>query len=308
MSRWTDLAEWRGPVVNEGDGDGRPGEAEDRAVECRGLVLHIADGYYGGTISWQGNPDAEVSSHFVVAGPRDVAKGTADGKLAQTVDTDDRAWTQRDGNGRWLSIECSGFSGDALSAAQIEGCARILARGHQVYGYPLQLATSPAGRGLGHHSMGTAGRSVPTDTWTGATWGHETCPGPAIVAQKPAILARAIAIVSGSQEDDVVLTPDQAAALGLVGELAWRMDALYYDLPATRGGAYQGKPEGINRLHAGLASIAADLDALKAAVAALAAPAPGVLTEADLLAVQSSAQAGARAGVNGATAVIHVAP
>lgn len=205
MARWTDIAEWRGPTVNEGDGDGRANEPEDRAVEQRGAVLHIADGYYDGTIAWQRNDASDVSSQFVVAGPRDVPRGVPDGRAAQVVDTDIRAWTQRDGNGHWISIECSGFSGDALSAAQIETCARIFARGHQVYGYPLQLATSPTGRGLGHHSMGTNGRSVPTDTWTGASWGHEQCPGPRIVGQKAVILARAIEIVSGTnhKEDDM---------------------------------------------------------------------------------------------------------
>lgn len=210
MGRWTDLAEWRGSTINEGDGDGRPGEAADRAVECRGVVIHIADGYYEGTISWQKNPAADVSSHFVIAGPRDVPKGRPDGRIAQVVDTDVRAWTQQAGNGHWISVECSGFSGDALSPAQIEGAARILAQVHQVYGVPLQLAISPAGQGLGHHSMGTNGtrpvRVVPTDTWTGPTWGHEQCPGPAIVAQKAAILARAIEIVNGATtqtEDDV---------------------------------------------------------------------------------------------------------
>lgn len=203
MGWWTDLAEVRGPVINSGDGDGRPGELADRAVECRGLILHIADGYYEGTISWQHNPDADVSSQFVVAGPRDVAKGIPDGKIAQCVDTDERAWTQRDGNGHWLSVECSGFSGDALSAAQIESCARILARGHQIYGYPLQLATSPSGRGLGHHSMGAE---------SGVNWGHSNCPGPKIKAQKPLILARAIAIANGEgmftaqEERDIVFT------------------------------------------------------------------------------------------------------
>jgi hypothetical protein len=196
MGWWTDLAEKRGPVVNEGDGDGRPGELEDRAVECRGVILHIADGYYEGTIAWQHNPVAQVSSQFVVAGPRDVSLGTPDGRAGQCVDTDDRAWTQRDGNGHWLSIECSGFSGDALSPAQIEACARILAQGHQVYGYPLQLATSPTGRGLGHHSMGAE---------SGANWGHSECPGERVKAQKPAILARAIRIVNGIQEDDMAL-------------------------------------------------------------------------------------------------------
>jgi hypothetical protein len=91
VSRWSDLAVWRGPTINEGDGDGTPGEAADRLSSYRGLVVHIASGYFEGTISWQQNPAADVSSHFVVA---------RDGRIAQCVDTADRAWTQRTGNSR----------------------------------------------------------------------------------------------------------------------------------------------------------------------------------------------------------------
>lgn len=179
MARWTDLAEWRGPTRNQG-----PAMAEQR-----GLVIHIAEGYYEGTISWQKNPTASVSSHFVLAGPRDVPKGTPDGKLAQVVDTTVAAWTQRAGNGHWLSVECSGFApGDALSPAQVESVAQLFARCHTELGVPLQIATSPSGKGLGHHSMGAE---------SGIDWGHRDCPGPKIIAQKPAILARAIEIVNG---------------------------------------------------------------------------------------------------------------
>lgn len=192
MARWTDLAEWRGHAAgNSGDGDGVPLEAADRMYEYRGLVVHIAAGYYEGTISWQKNNTSDVSSHFVVAGPRDVALGTKDGKLAQVVDTADRAWTQGDGNGHWLSIECSGFLPDRLSAAQIESIAQILARAHREYGVPLQVCASPSGRGLGHHSMGAE---------NGYDWGHDQCPGSNIIAQKPQIVARAKEIVEGAMQ------------------------------------------------------------------------------------------------------------
>lgn len=167
MSRWDDLATWRGPTPNQGG----------PMVEVRGLVLHIAQGGYEGTVAWCRNPGAEVSAHFIA--------GRA-GQRAQMVDTDVTAWTQRVGNGHWLSVECEGFTPDALTDAQLEFCAQLLARGHRVYGYPLQLATSPAGRGLGHHSMGAE---------NGVDWGHSACPGPAITAQKPAILARAVQII-----------------------------------------------------------------------------------------------------------------
>lgn len=183
MGLWKDLAEWRGPTVNCGDGDQYQNEGADRMNQQRGVVIHIAQGYYEGTIAWQKNPDANVSSHFIV---------DFDGRIAQLVDTDIAAWTQRDGNGEWLSVENAGFVPTALTPGQVEANAQLLARAHQVYGVPLQLATSPSGRGLGHHSMGCD-----------YDWGHCECPGTTIINQKPQILARAQQIVSG-------VTPEEA--------------------------------------------------------------------------------------------------
>lgn len=185
MGIWTDIAEWRGPTINR---------VTNGMVEWRGLVVHIAEGSYEGTISWQKNPASSVSSHFVV---------DTDGKLAQVVDTADTAWTQIAGNGHWLSVECAGFTPNPLTDAQLHTIARLLAKCHAVYGVPLQLAINPDGRGLGHHSMGTNGGSVPTDNWTGPTWGHTDCPGPNIIAQKPTILALAGGATTGGKDQDM---------------------------------------------------------------------------------------------------------
>ncbi len=194
MARWSDLAVWRGPTVNEGDGDGRL-ESSDRMYEYNGVVIHIAAGYYEGTISWQRNASADVSSHFVI--------GREPGQAAQMVDTDIRAWTQGSGNGRWISIENAGFlkghnlwrpGWEQLSPYQIEMNAQIFARGHQVYGWPLQLTNHPSRDGLGYHGMGAE---------NGFDWGHLHCPGEPIKAQLPQVLARAIEIVNGG--DDMAL-------------------------------------------------------------------------------------------------------
>lgn len=189
MGKWSDIATWRGPTVNCGDGDGALNEPADRLDEHRGIVVHIAAGYFEGTIAWQRNPASDVSSHFVVA---------KDGRVAQMVDTEIRAWTQRSGNRAWLSIENEGFLPDRLTPQQVEANAQLLARAHREYGIPLQVATSPAGRGLGHHSMG-------------ADWGHQQCPGPSIIAQKPAIVMRAQQIVS--MEDGMAITADDIKAI-----------------------------------------------------------------------------------------------
>lgn len=167
-------AVWIGPVpYNSGDGDRVAMEAADALRSYRGIVVHIAAGTDTGTIAWQKNDDSNVSSHFIVS---------KEGLIYQLVDTHDRGWTQRDGNDDWLAIENEGTLPNPLTPAQVSANARILAWGHKAHEIPLQLASSPTGRGLGHHSMGAE---------NGYDWGHSACPGPAIKAQKPAILAQA---------------------------------------------------------------------------------------------------------------------
>lgn len=206
MSRWS-IAEWRGPVPNQGG----------TMVEQRGLVVHIAEGTYEGTIAWQRNPTAGVSSHFVVA---------VDGTIAQCVDSDRVAWTQRDGNGHWLSVENAGHTPNPLTPQQVDANARLMVYGHQLYGYPLTLAGSPSGRGLGYHSMGAE---------NGANWGHPDCPGPAIKAQLPAILARAVQIARGGDDDmEIFYRATENGAVGLIAGNTYRgfatMDSLAKNL------------------------------------------------------------------------------
>jgi hypothetical protein len=176
-----DIAEWRGPTANHNGAMG----------DYQGLVVHIADGYYDGTISWAKNGTSGMSCHFVAG---------KNGELAQILDTSLQSWCQADGNSRWLSVECVGFTGDALTVAQLETVARLFAELHRIHGIPLQLANSPDGHGLGHHSMG------------GAAWGgHYSCPGDAIIAQKPQIITRAQALVEGG--DDMASMAEQIAAM-----------------------------------------------------------------------------------------------
>src|SRR5512147_605994 len=91
MAIW-DEATWQGPPDSNFGGS---------TIECRGLVLHIAEGSYDGTIAWMKNPVSDVSSHFVIA---------KDGRIAQMLDTAVTAWTQAAGNGHWVSVENEGFS------------------------------------------------------------------------------------------------------------------------------------------------------------------------------------------------------
>jgi hypothetical protein len=139
------------------------------------MVLHTAVGTYEGTISWQNNPASQVSSYVVIA---------KDGRMAQCVDLDDRAWTQGTGNSSWIGAEMEGRS-EALTDAQLQTTARLYAFLVQTYGIPLQKTDDPAGRGLGWHGMG------------GGAWGgHYNCPGPAMVGQRDEILRRAAVILN----------------------------------------------------------------------------------------------------------------
>jgi hypothetical protein len=152
-----------------------PNKVVDGMVEVRGLVLHIQQGTEAGSEAWFKNPTAQASAHFL---------NPKTGGLRQLVDTKDRAWAEAAGNSHWVSVENEGFVPTALTASQVENCAQLLAWLHKTYSVPLQSTDDPNGKGLGWHGMG------------GAAWGgHTGCPGDAIKAQRPAIIARAKAIL-----------------------------------------------------------------------------------------------------------------
>lgn len=146
-------------------------------VEYRGMVEHIAQGSYQGTIGWQKNPVSDVSSHFVI---------DYDGTCAQMLNTAQTAWTQGAGNGHWVSVEVAGFNTGVYTLEQQETLSQLYAWLVQTHGVLLQLTDSPSGRGWGWHGMG------------GAAWGnHPDCPGPNNVAARGAMLNRTVQILNG---------------------------------------------------------------------------------------------------------------
>mgnify|MGYP001427146941 CR=1 FL=1 len=173
-----------------------------RMSDHRGIVLHIAEGTYRGTISWHMNPDQRYGDGTKVTTSSTWVVGKNHGEWAQMVDTDTVAWCQRSGSHTWLSIELAGYSGDKPSAWQVEACAQLLAWAHKHYGVPLAVADTDAKRGLGHHSMDRE--------WAGVEWGHEDCPGKGVIAAKPAIVARAKEII---EEDDMPTAKEIAQAV-----------------------------------------------------------------------------------------------
>lgn len=165
MARFPGAA-WIGPTSNR-----TVGGQED----VHGLVLHIQEGTEAGSEAWFKNPESQASSHFL---------NPKSGGLRQLVDTADRAWAEVAGNRHWISLENEGYSGDELTASQVENAAQLLAWLHTTYDTPLQSTDDPNGQGVGWHGMG------------GSAWGgHYDCPGDPIKAQRGAIIARAKAIL-----------------------------------------------------------------------------------------------------------------
>lgn len=169
-------AVWKGPVPNESSGGMR--------APILGLVLHIEQGAEDSANNWFHNPGAQASAHF--GNPKS-------GPIQQWVDTADMAWAEVNGNPRWYSVEHEGFSGEALTASQVENDAQLYAWLHSNYAVPLVVSDDPNKAGLGWHGMG------------GASWGgHYNCPGDPIKSQRAAILARA----------EVILHPPIPPAVG----------------------------------------------------------------------------------------------
>lgn len=171
----------------------------------RGVVLHIAQGTYRGTISWQMNPDQRYASGGSTTTSSTWIVGREVGEWAQMADTDVIAWCQRGGSRDWHSIELAGYAPDGPTAWQIEAAAQLLAWHHRRYGTPLAVADHPGQRGLGHHSMDRE--------WLGEEWGHDECPGKGVIAAKQTIVARARAIVKG-EDDDMPLTEQDKPIIG----------------------------------------------------------------------------------------------
>lgn len=252
MSRFPQ-AIWRGPVPNQGGTMG----------PIHGLVLHIQEGSEAGTDSWFHNPASKVSAHF--GNPKS-------GRLDQWVEVGRVAWAEVSGNTNWISIETEGKSGDSLTVSQLENAAQLLAWLHANYGVPLQISDSTR-PGLTGHGLG------------GSAWGgHTDCPGVPILNQRPAIIARATAILGGTSApipgDDV--TPQDIAAIAAAVYNYGREDipvpgGVIHNAPLGQlaHGAWVAVNDPKGPLLTGLAAIKADLDAQKGGasvdVAALAA-------------------------------------
>jgi hypothetical protein len=148
----------------------------------QGLVIHITDGKdkklpnLSGLWSQFSNPATRVSAHFGIS---------KKGEIWQFVDTANRAWAV-DGSindSHWISVENIALPGEELTDEQIDGVALLLNWLNDTAGVPFQIADNNAASGLGYHSMFHIGD-------------HTACPGPAVIAQRDAILRWAPNVVT----------------------------------------------------------------------------------------------------------------
>jgi hypothetical protein len=90
------------------------------------------------------NPANEVSAHFWVA---------KDGTVEQYVDSSAVAWHAKHLNVTYCGTECEGYPDEALTPAQCDGFAAIMAEGAARHGWALRLADAAGQPGLGYHRM-----------------------------------------------------------------------------------------------------------------------------------------------------------
>lgn len=188
-------ATWRPLSINHTKGGNRP----------RVVILHIIVGTLAGADSWFRNPRSKVSAHFGVG---------KTGTLYQWVDTADRAWANAGANSYSISIENEGDVGDALTEAQLNRCAEILAWAHRTHGVQVRVNNDVNGSGLSYHRM--------SSSWS---LGGTACPGDRIIAQRGEIVRRAQALISGKPASKPV------KEFLDVADLTWFSSSIHRKLP-----------------------------------------------------------------------------
>lgn len=161
-----------------------------------GEVTHVIVGSATSALGEFQGQGAELSAHFIVAGPND---GWPDGTILQVLDTDLCAYAQEAGNyvpTCYIAIEYAGDVTFAMSDAQMAAGAKIKAWAAQTHGFPL---VGP----VAHGQPGCTTHCNP-DGSPDPNWGDHPCPGPIRLAQIPKMIAMAVALTTPP------LTPTEA--------------------------------------------------------------------------------------------------
>ncbi len=128
-----------------------------RRAETRGVVIHVNDGTFDGTISWFSGGSEGVGAHLEVG---------AD-KVWQLADLDQVCWHAVEANAFSIGIEHAGFGRTRQE---------WLEAGHE-----LAYSANRAAWILHQYRLGPPryGHNIWPHSWGGVAWGNHACPGPA---------------------------------------------------------------------------------------------------------------------------------
>jgi N-acetyl-anhydromuramyl-L-alanine amidase AmpD len=127
-----------------------------RRPETRGVVVHVNDGTFDGTISWFSGGSEGVGAHIEVG----------EGRVWQLADLNAKCWHAVDANEFAIGIEHAGFG-----------------RSRDEWLDSLQELLYSANRTawiLHQYNLGKPhyGHNIWPHSWGGVNWGNHDCPGP----------------------------------------------------------------------------------------------------------------------------------
>jgi N-acetyl-anhydromuramyl-L-alanine amidase AmpD len=125
--------------------------------ETRGVVIHVNDGTFDGTISWFEGGAGGVGAHLEIGSDR----------VWQLADLRSKCWHAVDANAFSIGFEHAGFG---------RSRDEWLKAGHELAYSANRAAWVLHEYNLGHPSYG---HNIWPHSWGGVNWGNHDCPGPA---------------------------------------------------------------------------------------------------------------------------------
>jgi N-acetylmuramoyl-L-alanine amidase len=124
--------------------------------ETKGIVIHVNEGTFDGTIGWFSGGSQGVGAHFEVGSDR----------IYQLADLDALCWHAVNANAFSVGIEHAGFGRTE---------SEWLDAGHE-----LLFSANRAAWILRHYRLGAPryGHNIWPHSWGGQAWGGHECPGP----------------------------------------------------------------------------------------------------------------------------------
>jgi hypothetical protein len=114
------------------------------------LIAHMMEGGYAGSVAWLCRPDSAASAHLCMS---------EDGaEISQLVPLQYKAWAECAFNGRGVSLEIPGRTGEGIPEARWRAAALVFGWLCVAYDIPPVWAKGGQGRGLcQHHDLGAEG-------------------------------------------------------------------------------------------------------------------------------------------------------